>query len=108
MSKLTERELTERINATVDLLKESAMIEAVVASLRQRYLISRRQAYRYIQEARKTHRKVPIPEAKQVFTVKLPITLIMRVRQMAGSTGESLSSLITRALEAFLKKARHG
>jgi hypothetical protein len=108
MSKLTNQELAERINVTLDVLKESARIEDVVASLMRRYRISRRQTYRYIQEARKTNRKLPIPEAKQVFTVKLPISLVARLRQMAGCTGESLSSLMTRALEAFLKRARHG
>jgi hypothetical protein len=48
----------------------------------------------------------PIPERKVVFTVKIPLSLVRALRQMAKSTGESLSVLVTRALEAFLQKKR--
>jgi predicted HicB family RNase H-like nuclease len=101
-------ELAQRINATLDLLKVSSSTEQVIVVLRRRYRISKRQAYRYILEAEKTTRKLPVPEAKGVFTVKLPLSLIARLRQLAHSTGASLSALVTQALEAFLKRREHG
>ncbi|HEX2520605.1 MAG TPA: ribbon-helix-helix protein, CopG family [Terriglobia bacterium] len=51
---------------------------------------------------------MPVPERKGVFTVKLPLSLISRLRQLARSTGASLSALVTQALEAFLKRREHG
>ena len=54
-------------------------------------------------------RMQPIPEPKIVFTVKVPLRLVRALRQMARSTGESLSALVTRALEAFLQnRGGHG
>ncbi|MBI1996103.1 MAG: ribbon-helix-helix protein, CopG family [Deltaproteobacteria bacterium] len=51
----------------------------------------------------------PIPERKVVFTVKIPLNLVRALRQIAKSTGDSLSVLVTRALEAFLqKRGGHG
>ena len=100
--------LAQRINATLDLLKVSFSNDEVIVALRRRYRISKRQAYRYILEAQRTNRKLPVPEHKGVFTVKLPLSLISRVRRLASSTGASLSALVTQALEAFLKRREHG
>jgi predicted HicB family RNase H-like nuclease len=108
MARSPNVELAQRINATLDLLRVSASNDEVIVALRRRYRISKRQAYRYILEAEKTTRKLPIPEAKRVFTVKLPLSLIARLRQLASSTGASLSTLVSQALEAFLKRREHG
>lgn len=108
MARSPNVELAQRINATLDLLRVSASKDEVIVVLRRRYRISKRQAYRYVLEAEKTHRKVPVPEAKGVFTVKLPLGLIGRLRQLASSTGASLSTLVTQALETFLKRREHG
>jgi predicted HicB family RNase H-like nuclease len=100
--------LAQRINATLDYLKVSSTNDEVIVALRRRYRISKRQAYRYILEAQKTHHKLPVPEPKGVFTVKLPLSLISRVRRLASATGASLSALVSQALEAFLKRREHG
>jgi predicted HicB family RNase H-like nuclease len=108
MARLPNVELAQRINATLDLLRVSSSNDEVIVALRRRYRISKRQAYRYILEAEKTTRRLPVPEVKGVFTVKLPLSLIARLRQLASSTGASLSALVTQALEAFLKRREHG
>jgi hypothetical protein len=108
MAKSPHPELAQRINVALDLLGKGSSNEEVIGALIQRYQISKRQAYRYIQQAHTTRRKLPIPEHKVVFTIKLPLSLVARLRQLASSTGKSLSVLVAQALEAFLRRGRHG
>ncbi len=51
---------------------------------------------------------LPVPEATIVFTVKLPVGLARRLRALARTTGESLSSMVTRGLEEWLHRVRPG
>ncbi len=67
------------------------------------YGISKRQAYRYIQEAKMIRKDVPIPDTKIAFTVKLSQNLIQALRQHAKDTGKTLSEIVTRSLKAFLQ-----
>ncbi len=97
----------ERVNQALELLGEIPSNGKVAAVLMEKYGVSRRQAYRYIKEAQKTKSKLPVPEPKEVFTVKLPVSLIFRVRRLAKSTGESLSHIVTQALKAFIKRREH-
>lgn len=108
MTRSPDSELAQRINATLDLLRTSSFNDEVIVALRRRYRVSKRQACRYILEAQRTTRKLPVPERKGVFTVKLPLSLMARLRQLASSTGTSLSVLVTQALEAFLKRREPG
>ncbi len=70
------------------------------------YGISKRQAYRYIQEAKMIRKDVPIPDTKIAFTVKLSQNLIQALRQHAKDTGKTLSEIVTRSLEAFLQNGQ--
>ena len=65
------------------------------------------QAYRYIQLAREINQKMGIPESSVVFTVKLPPTLIRRIKKLSGSKGLSISKVVHTALEEFLAKKDH-
>ena len=71
-----------------------------------RYQISKRQAYRYIHEAQKIGDKVPIPDSKITFTVKLSPKLIQKTRDYAKVSGHTISDIVTRALEIYLYKSR--
>ncbi|HYN23761.1 MAG TPA: hypothetical protein VES69_01810, partial [Pyrinomonadaceae bacterium] len=68
--------------------------------------ISPRQAYRYLQQAQRLKRPVPVSEAKSAFTVKLSRSLIQRVRQYASASGLSISEVVSRALLALLPGGR--
>ncbi len=89
-------------------MKRASDREEVVSEIMARFGVSRRQAYRYMEEAQKKRRKVPVPERKVVFTVKLPESLVSLIRRLADSTGESLSSLVSQALKAFLRRRGYG
>ena len=65
--------------------------------------ISRRQAYRYIEQAQQLDARVPTVEAKVVFSVKLPQALVDRIHRFAASRGETLSEIVSRALWAMIR-----
>ena len=91
------------------LLNQYASSVQVISELMNTYGVSQRQAYRYVQEAQKAEQELPIPEQKVVFTVKLPVSLIQRIRKRAQATKQSISNLTTLALERFLSSGEdHG
>lgn len=109
MKRCSSSEHARRVNAALVLIGKGRRPANAAVELAARYGISRRQAYRYVREAGIIGEKVPIPEPKVTFTVKLSETLIRTLRHRARSTGQSLSAVVTLALEAFLHKGRgHG
>jgi predicted DNA-binding transcriptional regulator YafY len=66
--------------------------------------ISRRQAYRYLQQAQHLKRPVPVGDVKVSFTIKLSRSLVDRLRDYAASTGLTLSEIATRAFSAVLHR----
>jgi predicted DNA-binding transcriptional regulator YafY len=101
-------ELAERVNVTRSLLKEGSSRDEALSVIMDRFGVSRRQAYRYIEEALRIKRTVLVPERKVVFTVKVPESLVSFIRHIADATGESLSVIVTQALKAFLKRRGYG
>ena len=106
MSRATEVQKATRLNRARTLLREAATLPAAVERLAQDCAISPRQAYRYLQQAQRLTAPVPVSEAKRAFTVKLPHSLIRRVRGYATATGASISEVVSRALLAFLGRGR--
>jgi Ribbon-helix-helix protein, copG family len=90
----------------LDLLKKNNSPKEVVSSLVAEFDLSTRQAYRYLQQAHKTRKPLALPEPKTVLTVKLPLDVVQRVRQIARGRRQSISDLVTEALEDFLTKRR--
>jgi predicted transcriptional regulator len=95
----------ERVNAAADLLDAGVPAADAARELAGRFGCSPRQAHRYVQRAgRSGHVAVPAPAA--VFTVKLPVPLIARVRAQAAASGRTLSAVVAQALEEFLARAQ--
>ena len=101
------KQYAQRVNRTLALLKRFA-VPAVMRELVRRYHVSLRQARRYVDVAQQHSRGVPVPEPTVVFTVKLPVGLVRRVRARARATGTYLSVLVARALEDWLERERPG
>ena len=108
MNRSSDTDLAERINAALSLIREGVGTDEAVAEMMDRFAVSKRQAYRYLEEAQRVKRTMPVPERKVVFTVKLPESLVSFLRRVAGSTGESLSALVAQALKTFLKRRGYG
>jgi len=103
-----QAEFVERVNSVRSLLKEGSSRDEALLVIMDRFSVSRRQAYRYIEEALRIKRTVSVPERKVVFTVKVPKSLVSLIRNIANATGESLSTIVTQALKAFLKRRGYG
>jgi len=97
---------TERLNRARDLLQEVDQLTDAVARLAHDCSISSRQAYRYLEQAQRLKAPVPASEAKLAFTVKLPHSLVQRVRAYAAAKGLSISEVVSRALIALLLRGR--
>ena len=96
-----------RVNAGAELLRSGLSVSEAARELARRHGVSERQGRRYAEEARDFGAK-EVPKPKAVFTVKLPIDLIRRLRSYARARQRTLSSLVTQALEEFLEKMRPG
>ncbi len=93
----------QRNNTVTELLGADVDSAEAVRQLARRYRLSQRQAWRYVEQAREQG-IVEVPKAKVVFTVKLPIDLVRRVRRHAKQNKQTLSALVAQALREFLHR----
>jgi hypothetical protein len=106
MARSSNTERAKRLNAAQALIKHKESPSNAAKTLGKQYGLSKRQAYRYVREAELIGKQVPVPDAKIAFTVKLSKNLIKTLRKYAKSTGQSLSEIVTQALEAFFQSGR--
>ena len=84
------------------------MAEAAVVLARE-FGISRRQAYRYLEEAQTIGRPLPVAEAAVPITLKIPGNVVRDLRAYSAASGLTLGEIVARAVSAFLAAAReHG
>ena len=102
MSRSTEAQKAERLNAAHALLAGGRSVAEAALSLSRRFAMSRRQAYRYLEEAQAIGRPVVAAEPTAPVTFKLPPSLVDAVRARAAAEGVTISDLVSRALRAFL------
>ena len=106
MSRASESQKAERLNRVRDLLQHVDHLFDAVEQLAQDCSISPRQAYRYLQQAQRLKEPLVVSESKLAFTVKLPPSLIQRVRLYASVKNLSISDVVSRALLALLPRGR--
>jgi hypothetical protein len=104
MGRASDTQKAERLNRARVLLRQFDQLPDAVERLAQDCSISTRQAYRYLQQAQRLKGPVPVSESKLAFTVKLPHSLIQRVRRYASVKRISISEVVSRALGAFLSR----
>ena len=106
MGRASDAQKIEGLNRARSLLREFDHLPDAVEQLAQDCSISPRQAYRYLQQAQRLKEPLAVSEAKLAFTVKLPLSLIQRVRLYASVKNLSLSDVVSRALLALLPRGR--
>ena len=104
MARASDAQKAARLNLARSLLREHERLPQAAEHLALAYSISRRQAYRYLQQAQQLKRPVPVGDAKVSFTIKLSRNLVARLRTYATSTGLTLSEIVSRALQAVLHR----
>ena len=100
-------EYARRVNAAAELLASGVPVVGAVRELVARFGCSSRQARRYVERAGQAG-PTPVPEATTVFTVRLPVVLVARVRQRAWESGSTISALVAQALTEFLARGHRG
>ena len=105
MARSTDAQKAERLNAAHRLLARGQSLGEVALSMSRQFAMSRRQAYRYIEEAQLIGRPVPVAEAATAVTFKLPPSLVDAVRARAAAEGTTISDMVSRALRALLGEA---
>jgi predicted DNA-binding transcriptional regulator YafY len=106
MPRASEAQRAERLNRARELLRQGDRFSEAVELLAKDCSISPRQAYRYLAQAQQLTGPVSPGEAKLAFTVKLPRSLVQRVRTFAAAKGLSISEVVSRALLALLPRGR--
>ena len=103
MARSSQAERVQRINAAYQLLAEEMTFAAAAEVLTERFAVGKRQAYRYLQEACHASSPLEVPEPKDVFTVKLPVSFIEQLRRHPRAPGQSLSDFVCEALMCAIK-----
>lgn len=106
MGRATAAEKAERLNHARRVLSRLEDLPDAVEQMVEDCDLSPRQAYRYLRHARRLTAPVPVTEAKVAFTVKLSRTVVDRLRAYATSRGLTLSEIVSRAVEALVKRGR--
>ena len=93
----------KRVNAAVRMLASGLSVAEAARKLARRHGVSQRQARRYAEQAGESG-SMEVPKPKTVFTVKVSVDLVKRLRRYAAGSHATLSSLVTQALEEFLAR----
>jgi hypothetical protein len=109
MARSTRADKARQLNAAHRLLERNTELSEAARSLSREFDLSLRQAYRYLEQAARLKQPVEIAEATAPITLKLPPSTARRLRAHARSSGLTIGTIVTRALDAFLgARKRHG
>lgn len=109
MARSTDAQKAERLNAAHSLLARGTGMAEAVALLSRQFGLSRRQAYRYVQEAHAIGHALAIAAPSVPITLKMPANVVRDVRAYSAISGLTISEIVTRAIATFLLAVRgHG
>ncbi|MDH4261033.1 MAG: hypothetical protein OEW16_12140 [Gammaproteobacteria bacterium] len=109
MARSTKANKARQLNAAYRLLQSNTGLPEAAQSLSHEFGLSRRQAYRYLEQAAELGHPVPIEEASIPITLKLPPSTVRLLRSSASRSGLTIGEIVTRALRTFLSALRrHG
>ncbi|MCP5069310.1 MAG: hypothetical protein GY946_22320 [bacterium] len=109
MARSTRAQKAERLNVAHGLLIQGRSMAEAATMLSQEFGLSRRQAYRYLQEAQAIGHPVAVREAFVPITLKIPRSVARELRAYANSSGLTLGEIVARAVSRFPSAAgKHG
>jgi predicted DNA-binding transcriptional regulator YafY len=105
----SDAQKVQRLNSAFELLAAGYSLAAAADALCKRYTLSRRQAYRYLLEARDLRAPAAPVEATIPITIKVPAQTVQMLRAYSYSSGMTMGEIVSRAVSAFLARTRrHG
>jgi predicted DNA-binding transcriptional regulator YafY len=109
MPRSTHLQRAQRLNAAFNLLARRQSISDAADALMQQFGLSRRQAYRYLQQAQQMDRPIIVGEPSIPITIKVPADVVAQLRAFAATNDMTIGETVAHAVRAFLTKAgRHG
>ena len=102
MSRATKADKARLLNAAYRLLAQQTGVAEAARQLAREGALSRRQAYRYLEQAVTLDAPVPAVEPTVAVTFKLPVSTVRTLRAYARRRGLTLGQIVTQALAAFL------
>ena len=109
MTRSTQAEKTQRLNAAFDLLAHGYTVTEAAAVMIKDCGLSRRQAYRYLQEAQQIKYPLPIIAPSIPITIKVSEDVVLKLRAYAKTSGLTIGEIVGRAvLELILAERQHG
>jgi len=109
MTRSTDAQKAERLNAAHHLLERGTELADAAVALSRNFGLSRRQAYRYLEEAQAIGHPIPDREPLVPITLKIPGSVVRNLRSYSEASGLTLGEIVARAISRFLKATRrHG
>jgi len=106
MSRSTAVDKGRLVNAAYRLLEQRTELADAAQTLSRQFGLSRRQAYRYLEQAAALSEPVPAVEPTVAVTFKLPVSTARALRGYARRSGLTLGQIVTQALAALLGAVR--
>ena len=102
MTRATKVHKGRLLNAAYRLLGQRIETADAARQLADQFALSRRQAYRYLEQADALSAPVPVVEPTVAITCTLPVTVVRALRVYARRSELTLGQIVTQALTAFL------
>ena len=102
MARATKAHKARLVNAAYRLLDQQTEVADAARRLEDKFELSRRQAYRYLEQAAELKAPVAAVEPTVAITFKLPVSIIRALRAYARRRGLTLGQTVTQAVTAFL------
>ena len=108
MARATKAHKAHLLNAAYRLLDQQTEVTEAAQQLEDKFALSRRQAYRYLEQAAALSAPVAAVEPTVAITFKLPVSIVRGLRAYARRSGLTLGQIVAQALTAFLGALRRG
>jgi hypothetical protein len=106
MPRATKADKARLLNVAYRLLGQQTSVAEAARRLADTRVLSRRQAYRYLQEAATLRAPVPAVAPTVAITLKLPVHTVRALRVQARRRGLTIGQTVTEALAALLGSVR--
>jgi predicted DNA-binding transcriptional regulator YafY len=102
VARATKTHKARLLNTAYRLLAQETEVAEAARQLEDEFALSRRQAYRYLEQAATLSAPVPAGEPTVAITFKLPVSLVRALRAYAQRSGLTLGQIVTQALTTLL------
>ena len=106
MTRATKADKARLLNAAYRLLDRQTSVADAARHLADTRALSRRQAYRYLQQAAALRAPVPAVAPTVAITLKLRVDTVRALRVQARRRGLTIGQVVTEVLAALLGGAR--